>query len=475
MNKERFKSLFLFCLVLISIFLTQQLWIEVPEDLLSSFIKSSKEENQDYVISDAIYPKEYLINFGGKNHTILYSDINYELWEIGRKVLKDLFSSDDIKIETISSEDFNMGSQKRSIDFYFSEKMHTYMLAKILNVKIDNSFHKSIDSINNIHFYLGQNAYIIFSDGEKNIKVSNTEINIDEMRKIVDNIENNGYTYYYPVRDFLEIDNDIYISFNMKEKIPPIYVKSEIDVDYSKQVDEIADIFFDKDLDYVRKIVENNGSIIYVYDQQTLKIYENGLIEFFSSIDEPVNERNLYTSLNTAIEFIYKHMGFPKGSYISDIKEIEYDNNKGYSFIFTYSINGIPVVTNDEIIPNSIEIDVFNEYVKGYRRFVRKSVNNSIASIEENSTILSSFDVWDKNYDFIQKNQNENKKISKDNSEIQESENAIENSIKDIYLAYYDPCEISNGQKVEGVWVIKVDDVKYAFDIYDGELVHEWK
>ena len=67
--------------------------------------------------------------------------------------------------------------------------------------------------------------------------------------------------------------------------MPLIYVENELDVDDIDGIREIAEAFFDKDIEYLREIIEGNGSILYIYDQRVLKIYQNGLLEYFHPLE----------------------------------------------------------------------------------------------------------------------------------------------------------------------------------------------
>ena len=221
--------------------------------------------------------------------------------------------------------------------------------------------------------------------------------------------------------------------------------------------------------------MENNGSRIFIYNQKVLKIYQNGLLEFFSPIEQPVTERNLYISLNTAGSFISNYMGVPKGMYLDRIEEIRSDDNLGYKFTFKYRIRGIPVILGDDEIQDFIQIEVFNDYVKSYRRFIRKDINALEYKTSKDKQMLSAFEILDLNYELIENNFIEDNVIDKNGADLEKLREDIEASIQDISMAYYDPCQKQVGEKLVGAWVITVDKRIYVFDIYSGELVYEKK
>lgn len=139
-------------------------------------------------------------------------------------------------------------------------------------------------------------------------------IDVKELKEYVKEIEETGdYTYYYSMKDTLGSNNDIFIPIEMSQNVPLAYVENELIPNNIEEVRIIAEKYFNKDVDYIREIVENNGSIIYVYNQKVLKINPNGLLEYFSPLEELVKERNLYISLNTVADFFYQTiLGFQR-------------------------------------------------------------------------------------------------------------------------------------------------------------------
>jgi len=471
MIREKFKTFLLVGLFAISIFLTQQLWIQFPYKLLPTFGQEMKVSNEK--LSDIIVPEKYLINFNERNHTMIYSDNEHNLWSKGKKILRDVFVNENIVLTEVSTEELVTGRKKKSVDFYFPETIPTFIFAKMLDTNVNKSVNESISSINEIYMNLDNENYVIFSDGDKHIKVTGMNTNPKDMASTIESIdEKKEYTYYFSTTETLRSNKDVYIPLKMRDNIPNTYVKNEIDIDDKEGIDNIAEQFFDRELDYIKKIVENDNSVIYIYNQKTLKIYENGLIEYFNSLAEPVIKKDINISLNTAIEFISTHMGWPKEAYLSKIEEVQSESNNGYKFIFEYKVKGLPLIQDKDNIQNSIEIEVFNEYIKAYRRFIREDVEVSNESSLPKRNMLSAYEVLDKNFDYIQQDYIENKNIDINNVDLDKLKEEIKSSINDVSLAYFDPIEENEYEELIGVWVIYVDDFTYTFDIYDGELIN---
>ncbi|WP_025642177.1 hypothetical protein [Schnuerera ultunensis] len=475
MFKERLKTFLLLSLVFISVFLTRRLWIQMPYEILPLF---QKEEalSANYLFTDMIKPDKYLLNFDEKNHTIFNNDDNNNLWTSTRSSLADILSSNSVKTETLSTEEFSTYYKKKSIVFYFPEKFSTYILARSLDVTKPNSITEKIPNVDNIYLYLGpEEPYVVFSEKDRHLKVYDPNLDLENVKNKLKAIEEKDYTYYYPIRETLNVDNNVYIPYRMSKSMPLVYVENELNTDNIKEIRNIAEIFFKRNIDYLREIVENNGSILYVYNQKVLKVHQNGLLEYFSPLEEPVKERNLYISLNTASEFLSNHIGVPKDLYLSKIEKIESEQNLGYRLTFKYRIRGFPVFLGKDIVEDFIQIDVFNKYVRNYKRFIRKDMNINTYDETEASQMLSAFDIINMNYGLLQMGYIQDNKLLVEDIDGEVLKEKVLSSIDDISLAYLDPCLNKDKEELVGVWLLKVGNRTYAFDVYDGNLVFSRK
>ena len=474
MNKEDIKTLLLMLLVCISVFFTKELWLEIPGELFSTLNKN-EGVSSSYIFSDMIIPHKILLNFNKNSHTLLYSDEDYNLWPSGKIILREALSGKDFRTNQITDEQFLSYQNYKSITYFFSEEMNTYILAKALEVKDPNDITEKIGKINSIYVFLEKDEPIlILSNDDKHIKVADLTFNTKVLREITNGIEKKGkYTYYYSMKDTIGSNNNLFIPYEMTNSLPVVYVKNEIKIDDREEIRGIAEGFFGKDIDYLREIVENNGSTIYIYNQKVLKIHQNGYLEYFSPLEEPIKERNLYISLNTVASFISNHSGALKGMYVDKIEEVESDDNSGYRLTFKYRTRGIPLVIGNPDVEPFVEVEVFNKYVRSYKRFVRKDMNlPEYVGTYDKEKMLSAFDVINMNYDLIESRYIGDKGLT-GKEDIENLNEEVMDGIKDISLAYFDPCSKNSNEKLLGIWSVIVEDRSYAFDVYTGELIYE--
>ena len=471
--KERSKTILLFSLVCMSVFFTQKLWIQLPSEMFKVF--EPKEVISDsYALSDMIAPNKYLLNFGEKKHTLEYDDSKYGVWDSSRIILTEILSSDTITVQEITKDEYLRHREDRSIVFNFPEVINTYILAKTWDVKAPNIIADTIPNIDDIYIYLGSgNPFFVFSGENKYLEVHDNTINNVILKDQLAEIENTkDYDYYYSLKETYEIDNDIYIPYEMKNKLSIAYVSNEIPTLEAAEKSDLAERFFVKDIDYIREIVEGNGSTIYVYDNRVLKLNVNGTIEYFHALEENSSKRNLYMSLSTVADFITQKISSQKGMYLASIEDIESENNQGYRLTFRYRIRGIPVLLGNREVGDYIQIEVFNNHIKSYKQLTRREMDMDLNALIESKKMLSSGEVLDKNYDFL-----ESKYLQINNKTKEEiGENILRevlSTIDDITLSYYDPNLKDKSEKLIGVWVIRADERIYAFNVFTGNLVFE--
>ncbi|WP_425448743.1 hypothetical protein [Dethiothermospora halolimnae] len=473
MNREKIKTLLLVVLFITSIILTNEIWIKVPSSLVPMFSKEDTVAEKSYNLKEIVSPKKYLLNFGGSdaNHTVLYSGKDYGLWEIGTSFLKELFNG-EISLEIMNDEEFLESQNNISLDYYFDNNLDLYLISKIINTNIPRKVYNQLSRVKSIHISLQNINYAVFSDGKKHLKIKGSNIEVRDLRKIVSLIREEDYKRYTSLRS-MNYDSDEYVLLQNKYKVEKVIVENEIDNRESEEVNNIARKFYDRELDYIRKIEEDNGTIIFLHKGKTLKIYNNGVLEYFNSLDDTVIERDLYKSFNSALRFISNHMGFPQNVYLSSIEEIEVDRNQGYKFLFEYNIKGLPVKFNEKISSAPLEIDVFNENVTYYKRFVRRKMELPKETNDQSETVVIPFDILNNknNFNYILKDYATENEINMEDLNRDQITGKILSSINDISLVYYDPYTEKSYENLKVAWIISINDRDYIFDIYTGERI----
>lgn len=169
--KEKLKTLLLLSLIGISIVMTRNLWMKPPNEALVWSDDHIIDED-DYSLLKIISPSRYLLNFGSASHTFLYDDYKYKVWDEGKELLVDLFTSKDYRTYKIQDEEFASYKDSKSIVFKFPEKINTYILAKALKVDSPNELVNVLPRIDSIYIYLGDGSpFFVFSYMDQNIRL----------------------------------------------------------------------------------------------------------------------------------------------------------------------------------------------------------------------------------------------------------------------------------------------------------------
>ena len=317
--KEKLKTILLFILVGSSLMMTQQLWMKLPKGI-TGILPSQASSYTSYNISDMIAPNKYLITFGQNLKTMLYDANKYGMWNYSRIAISSALSSRSIRTEELKNDYKPEQSGERMVTFYFPERMSTYILTKAWDVDNPNSIMDTIPNIEKISIGLGSgNPFFVFSGEGKNLKVTDSAIDFTNVVNEILRIEGlKEYDYYYSLSEVFETtQDDIFIPYEIKQFLPIVYVSNDVSEMTNPEKNQLAERFLGKNIDYIRQIVESNGSTIYIYDNKVLKFNQNGTIEYFHSLEESISERNQYLSLVSASEFISTKALSAKGMYLA--------------------------------------------------------------------------------------------------------------------------------------------------------------
>lgn len=479
MNRERLKSIVLVSLFILSIFLTQKVFIEIPYDLTLAFGKSETIKKADYIVSDIFSPERYLINYSKDNHTVLYSDKSYPIWNESKKIIKNVFDNNKPIFEKISYDVFSEYNSVKSIMIQFPEPIQSKVFANIIDIQKKKQIYNVIASIREIYINLEETPFLIISNNDDYIKVSNININTITLNNTVNTIKKDeNYVTYHPRQSLLDTSKEIYAPHIMNNIPYDIYVLNKTELEEELEIESLVESFFSKDINYIKNVMEKDANI-YIFEDEKIIISESGVLEYYNNIEETVSSRDYYKSINTALNFMMQKDKLPNDLYLKSAKEIESNGDKGYRFIFGYKINEIPIITNSNVydyydnkLTGPIEIEVYNEHVKSYKTFLR-----SVQSYEKKDTAQ----IWGPLYHITNNAESieiiidrfvKEKNIDSDSSNIEFYKGEILKSIKDIKLGYYDIANLNESQKLIAVWIIDIGESTYIFDMEDGRILN---
>lgn len=459
MYREKIKNLILILLVAFAIYLSSQVWLSF------SFEKNTTNVNvelpESIYLWDKIKPAQYILT-DKKEYRIHNSECCQEIWNVFIKSIGDIVRENNFEGTLVEK---NIDS--RSIRVEFDSPIPSVLFIEGMKTN-NNRLQSQVENIKWISYDFDLEKFLI-NNGEETYALI-LDSNIEELKTVYENVivyarEKYSATY---LSDYG--NNEIPIS-RSEVTLNPVFVKSEIDIDDLKQIEEIAKNYFNENFDYVRKSVDSTGSVNYIYkNEKVLKINRDGLLEFYDSIDNALERSDVFESFKIALSFMDDFLGFPEMAYLSQVELFQKDGEYGYSFIFSYNIMDKPIIFSQVRDEKAIQVDVFGSKVVLYKRFIRV-VDYSMEMEMKELEVLSPDDIITRNIDFITSLYLE--KSDGGETEFESTKNYILNSIYDIELAYFDPLRKLKDQLLRTVWVIRTSDRQYVFNAISGAIIEE--
>lgn len=460
MIHQKIKNLILIIMVVVCVYLSSNIWLELPDFLTYNFEQDNvivDEEIPEINIWNVVKPLKNIIKYKD-NYTVLYSDDEYNLWLNAVNMIYDGFESYDGNNNNTSSVAFP--TQYLKFDFPMDIPIEIFLG----QMKIDNNkLYEDIKHIKNIIIDLDKNNCIYVYNGTDTIKIENDKINTESIVKIINSIDYSN-SIKYSLEETIG-EEKIQIPVPLEQVASnPVFVQSELDVFDTVAINKIAKDYFKNYYEYVRKAVEVSGNLVYMYrNEKVLKINAEGQLDFYdSNVEFSNNNDDVYKSLITALNFTDEFLGFPKDGYMSNVESIQSEGNYGYRFTFSYKILDRPILFSRVRENAALQIEVIGNNVVSYKRFIR----NIDETQREQMQIIPAVDVINKN---IQKSA-----VADGLTELKPLKTEMIKDISNIYLGYFDLSRVSKEQVLRVVWVIEVGDKSYIFNAITGLLIEEW-
>lgn len=373
-NIEKIKTTLVVVLFMITILLLYFLW---GSNTLS---KNFFEPNDNQLVTNEIDVQKFIkpfrvqINFGGSNYTVLYSGIDELLNQYIESIKPK--EEENIKIEEISKDKWDEILSMKSVRFDYDYNVPFVALKGILGTtKIPGD--AIIETVSQAVYSKADVKSHFIYDGKNDryfriiFEHEHTEI-LDSISKI----EEKDYDIYHPIKKYFGKDNNNLMPFKLKNNMEVVQCEQEIQSYESDTINILAEIFFRESFDFVRKIIEHNGTVIYMYGygEKILTVSDKGYLEYKEEIDIDNHENSDYTeALSIALSYVSNHGNWQtlKGTeiypYLKESRKVTRVNQKGYKFVFGYRINGYPVYYEKD---EAIEVEVIGKQVVYYKRFI---------------------------------------------------------------------------------------------------------
>lgn len=480
-NIEKLKTSLIVVLLFMSILLLYFLWEEstLEKDILHIDSKPETETTNTKIEAVSfLQPFRLRINFSGNKYTVLYTGID-DIWQEFIKSFQDISQSENLYVQEITESDWNEILNYKSIKFDFGYNIPFASMIEMIGanktsaediIKIFSAGAYSLPYPKSFFIYDGENNKYYIMTSEKEYKT---------ILEPLDEIENRNYDKYDPIMSVLGSENNNLMPLSLKNNMHNIICEQEINYYEEENIKTLAEKFFGESFDFVRRIVETNGTVIYMYGygEKILTVHNNGILEYK---EEPNNNNNTISyieALRNAVDFVSDHGNWQtlNGThiypYLKSSEVIESNKKKGYKFNFGYRINGYPVYYQEN---EAIQVEIIGNQVVYYKRFIVKqkdtlqymtndAQNTENKGVGTNNLISNNFqyikDIYIENeYDF-------GEKID------EEIFYEIVGSIKMVDVVYYSPARKQNSLDIELIpaWSFTTDQFMLFFDIETGD------
>lgn len=189
-------------------------------------------------------------------------------------------------------------------------------------------------------------------------------------------LEQEGNATYYSIESLVGTENNALMPLYLDSDLTEISIREAFNINRESSVSRMEQLFFPGGLDFVRKITENKGALLYMYgySEKVLMLEANGTISYEEEFETKGYKESTFTeALNTAVGYIATHGGWRSlysesvVPYIADC-DVRVEGVEGYrSYDFTIGMmfEGTPV---DYASGDLIRVCVYGDQVTSYFR-----------------------------------------------------------------------------------------------------------
>ena len=354
---ERIKNIMIVVLFLTTVLLLSFFWKDISLGDLSPINIAEKDSNL-YVpeIDDLIQPRNILFSFGSDTYTLKTGEEKYGDETVADKIMQltEKYVSGASYAEQIQSDQYKEVMSYASVVVRFDYPLP----AEEFFTENDISYSANLSGLGNmtsIGFSSASSENLLIMDNSTDTyyritvddEAAAAELGKD-LSEFIKTVEESDYVPYYYIADIVGVDNDALMPLSMSSGLTEMKGTKEFSISDQTQANEIASGFFASGLDFVRKITENKGSLLYMYgSSQSLIMEGSGKIRYSETFD-PSSYRQLgfYDSLENAVEYVSTHGEWENfyrdgfRPYLKSADTVVNAQSTGYHFVFGMKKDG---------------------------------------------------------------------------------------------------------------------------------------
>lgn len=482
MNKslyiERLKTIIIVVLFLSTVLLSYFYWNTpsfsgIKQSVNEHFSSSVFTDGEVPDLSTFVSPKEFQINFGNGIYTV-YQDDSAHLWEDFLDAYIDFTNMQNLMIEEITEAQWRETMDMKSIQYVFDYDLPVSFFESLGAANFGQS--EYFDSISAAAVSEASLTSLFIRDDtrDKYFRII-SDSDFYPLDEKISEISSSSANQYYPIYMFLGTENYAMAPYITEISLPVLsYTKktAENPENYEK---DLAKTFFGDSLDFVRKLTDDSGTIIYLYGygQKMLTIYKNGVFEYQENPPSDDIQLDFGSALSTAVSFIANHGSWT--SYDGDeldaqLKSVSCSSSAKmsvYRFQFMTNYNNYTIYGNQS---SKIVIEVTGNQITYYSRDVSMlspdTLSEQYPEDRKNSLIT---DILSNNYQRLAQLLIEKNIITPGDGNLDLFDIIVKN-ISSIEAGYFSRTTDEGSEYIPS-WIIEFSGFNVFFNLYTGEYL----
>ena len=396
---ERLKSVIIVVLFLITVLLSYLYWHGENFTGLKETV-NNRLSNQAFTTAagpetaSLVCPETVSVNFGDGTYCQITENAG-PLWEEFLPIYIDFTKMSNLMIEEITRDQWNESLEYSSITYNFGYDISNSYFESLGAANYgETDYFDSIYSISCTE--AGETAVLIkneTSDKYFRVIADSEYFNLEELLNKIRKSEDSGTASlsvdeasfsYYPANLLAGTDNRTYLPYDAAVLLRPLRISTQGVSTYERN---LAETFFGKGLDFVRKVTDDSGIIIYMYgyNRTTLSIYPDGYFEYTDTPTSPDTALSFNQALSIASDFISGHGTWSSydetktGYILKDFSSDTKGKSSFYRFCFETVYDNLPLIGAEGY---DIVIELEGDQVTFYSRNALAFTSTSLTAEE---------------------------------------------------------------------------------------------
>ena len=349
--KERIKTIILAALLILTLVLARQIWL-APPPTGNKLIAVADTKFTD-AVTGRMMPAAMVVNFGEGTHTKTVQLKN--LWPFYRNILKQSFDGkEDFRWQKMAYKDYLKCHEKPSVVFEVTKDTYSDLFKDVYNL------HDLKGEISAIYF--SESEGVIFETEEGAMK-PDFALNLSDINKYIRSLEKEDNPSYSSLWERYGIQRAVYLTDEKPHYEGDVVYENDLANMKSAYKNDLLRRLLKANIDDLHEIGEDD-STLYVYGQRTVRLYNNGLLDYKDQTEVAKEVMDPAGAVERAFEFVAKNTGTIDDVYLEKLEPITASGGRGYRVIMNHSEKGLPVYPIEGEKIDAIVVELFNNQVK---------------------------------------------------------------------------------------------------------------